>query len=506
MIKNKILILYSLIFIVISAYLSVGTGRMGLFGGYAFYINTIYLAFSIFLFLHLGRAFWLFFLCILFLAFYAPVGILNGALNNAFVMAIWGTYASEATDFVKGLPIEYILLSVFSVLFLLFAYFKMPRVRFSKREIFALFAVFVVATATGKLWKIAPSSTIIKAVRSFGESYEDLKFYKNVNITPQWQITKIEPKYKNYIVVIGESVRRDYMHTYGYSVQNTPFLDSVNGVIVDGFHATGVNTIPNLKNLLNHKQDYNLNIIDLANLAGFDTYWLSNQGYFGPWDTSTTIVAKRAKENYFLLKDRTMAKKTDTNLVKKFVEIYNQKSEKPRVFFIHLIGSHPIFCNKLTTQNFKSYQDKETFNINCYSQTIAQTDSDLGSIYEALDANFNANNENYSMVYFSDHGLTHIKKYEKFDLAVKNKVSKQALEIPLFRISSDDTTRKFVKNVSYNDYFPESFAKWIGVETKNIEISSDIFDEVVQEDRQNISNLIKQDDDIAIDISKFVGN
>lgn len=84
-----------------------------------------------------------------------------------------------------------------------------------------------------------------------------MKLYNNTIITPQWQITNVSPKYKNYVLVIGESARRDYHEIYGYPIKNNPFLSEANGVFVDGFNAVGINTIPALNGTLNYNRDLN---------------------------------------------------------------------------------------------------------------------------------------------------------------------------------------------------------------------------------------------------------
>ncbi|HGJ5859026.1 MAG TPA: hypothetical protein ACHBX6_04790 [Arsenophonus nasoniae] len=37
-------------------------------------------------------------------------------------------------------------------------------------------------------------------------------------------------KYNTYVMVIGESARRDLMHFYGFHINNTPFMNSINGI------------------------------------------------------------------------------------------------------------------------------------------------------------------------------------------------------------------------------------------------------------------------------------
>ena len=92
------------------------------------------------------------------------------------------------------------------------------------------------------------------------------------------------------------------MHAYGYPIANTPFMES-KGTLIDGAVSADDYTIPSIQKMLtfskvsNHSKDYaNLeyNILDAANLAGFETYWFSNQGKINKKDTPITVFANRA--------------------------------------------------------------------------------------------------------------------------------------------------------------------------------------------------------------------
>ena len=57
----------------------------------------------------------------------------------------------------------------------------------------------------------------------------------------KWELSEpYVPKYKNYVLVIGESLRQDYMSVYGYPLKTTPFLDDVNGVFIDAYYSQQV--------------------------------------------------------------------------------------------------------------------------------------------------------------------------------------------------------------------------------------------------------------------------
>ncbi|MBO7475539.1 MAG: phosphoethanolamine transferase, partial [Campylobacter sp.] len=503
--ESKVRVKYALIvvaLILISIYLVLGTGRFALFSGVPFFVNVAYLTLSALLFIHLKRLFWLFFVFVLFLAFYAPVGLLYGELTEEFVLAIFGTFANEAGEFAKTFPFKHIAFSLISIILILYFYFTTEKVSLKNRKIIIFLVLFVIITALGQPLKIGTTSTFAKGIRYFKRSLDYMKLVNETKIEPKWQITSVSPKYKNFVVVIGESARRDYFEIYGYTVKNTPFLREINGTFIDGYTATGLNTIPALRHVLSHNADLNLNIVDLANLAGFETSWLSNQGTIGYHDTANTMVAQRANFLYFIGEDKSIKQKSDANLIKKVSEILNNESKNTRVIFLHTYGSHFESCERLTTNEYKKYLDEKTFNINCYVETIAQTDGDLRLLYNILENNRQKTGESFSIIYFSDHGLTH--KNNPLKLTMRQNASKEHFAVPLIKISSDDTGRKFIKNESYANYFPQNFARWLGVEVANFSEFSDIFSEVTQKDTLNAKNLVKNPkSDPAIDISKF---
>ena len=94
-------------------------------------------------------------------------------------------------------------------------------------------------------------------------------------------------------------MRRDYTSLYGYPQKTTPFLEQVNGLIFNLYVAAGPNTQPSLQRTLyrsindNEETVYTDNIISLAKLAHYKTYWLSNQGKVGEWDTMASRIEDR---------------------------------------------------------------------------------------------------------------------------------------------------------------------------------------------------------------------
>ena len=95
--------------------------------------------------------------------------------------------------------------------------------------------------------------------------------------------------------MIGESVRRDYMSLYGFPLENSKFLKNVKGTVIEGYTAAGANTTTALLRMFlqikNNDFVYANNIVSLAKEAGFEVYWLSNQGTVGEYDTPIAKIA-----------------------------------------------------------------------------------------------------------------------------------------------------------------------------------------------------------------------
>ena len=123
---------------------------------------------------------------------------------------------------------------------------------------------------------------------------------QSVNAPSQWDIQSFTPKYKNYILIIGESMRKDYMSLYGFPLKTTPFLERVKGTVFENYYSAAPNTQPSLQHTLYRAEKgetvYTDNIISLAKKAGVKTYWISNQGKIGEFDTMASRIGQSADE------------------------------------------------------------------------------------------------------------------------------------------------------------------------------------------------------------------
>ncbi|MGL4858789.1 MAG: hypothetical protein ACRC5A_03445, partial [Enterobacteriaceae bacterium] len=73
----------------------------------------------------------------------------------------------------------------------------------------------------------------------------------------------------------------------------------------DGLIAPASNTQASVMRLFSvnrgSEPEINNNVLSLANMAGFATYWFSNQGRLGTHDTAVTRVALYAQEHFFTI-------------------------------------------------------------------------------------------------------------------------------------------------------------------------------------------------------------
>ncbi|HBO37391.1 MAG TPA: hypothetical protein DD638_01880 [Pasteurellaceae bacterium] len=415
-------------------------------------------------------------------ALYAPIGLIFGPPSYQYFASVFATDLLESKEFFSQLPWEGYLLSVgiiaFTLLFRL--YTQKFQLHFHKNKVFlAIITVFL-------LFESAPFKFMQESYSSGLKVKNEITLLNNLSIQSHWGKSElVNSIYDDYVLIIGESARKDYHHAYGYPVNNTPFMSSAKGVLIDGFTAGGTNTIASLKLMLtkpdtkNWESNYNLNLIDLIKSAGIQTYWISNQGYLSEFDTPISAIANKSDEKIFLKSgDLLNTNISDFKLLPEFIQVIAQPTVGKRFIVVHLYGSHPITCDRL--QDYpKMFEDADLpqkyFNVNCYVSSIKKTDEVLRQLHEELVKNNQKTHRTFSMVYFSDHGLAH--HISEGHIAIHNSSgkSKQHYNIPLFKTSSDDTRRNVYKVFKSGLNFTDGIAKWIGIVNPKLNPDADLF-------------------------------
>lgn len=455
----------------------------------------IVLTFIIFLFLR-NISYYLF-AFVFFIVFITSVAFLPQAIwfghpPATMIASLFETDLQESKEFFKSLPsylfLIYLLYFIIGSAILYFGY-KVKTITFpSKYNILIKLTLFVICLILmfGRPLKIHLISkdkfnfdfSRVPTVIFYGRIYNSIQEYhklrkdfdEGIKENPSWQIISSNPPYKNYVLIIGESVRRDYMSIYNFPIENSPFLGKANGTIVEGFTATAPNTVASLSRMLMQHKDstiiYANNIISLVEMANFETIWLSNQGFSGVHESMVSKIAQYCDKKYFSRNgDFHSWNMYDSVLLPVFDDMLNSEdNDKNKLFVIHLAGSHQDFETRLENPIHYDFLNPK---MSAYLQTIEQTDKFIETVYEKLEAK----SEPFSILYFSDHGLVTIERNNKHLTTVTHGytlVQKSAFDIPLVILNSDDTEQKHIKINKSAFNFLDGYAHWLGIEEKSL--------------------------------------
>ncbi|MDC9596747.1 phosphoethanolamine transferase [Xenorhabdus anantnagensis] len=285
-------------------------------------------------------------------------------------------------------------------------------------------------------------------IRFFTDTYrsyqkvmsENNRFAKIIQYRDDWQPVVKEEKYDTYIMVIGESVRKDFMNSYGFPDKNTPWLDKVNATVLTNYISAAPSTQLSLTNSLAVREaneiQLNNSIVSLAKKAGFETYWLSNQGMKGGFDSPVALIGQQAN-HYTFLKEGNSDDRSympDENLLPYIRKALVKNEQKKKLIVIHLMGSHPQPCAR-TDEKYSTYFHSK--NISCYLQSIHNTDRLLADIENIA----NKNQLHWTMLYFADHGLSFVNKNSDSENLTHDDANKQNYQVP-FIITGYDYSDK----------------------------------------------------------------
>lgn len=399
---------------------------------------------------------------LLIFGLYAPIAVAHGRLTLAMLASALETNPSEGSEFLRNINwASYLIGIAFIVLSIL--YYRTAILLKHRKVAYALIIpVFLYTLMTS--W---PGTLIRDAIRHsirYAENHRQL--VDSLAKQDSWQITTNNDhhRYQNYVLIIGESARKDYFSLYGYPHKTTPWLDQSNGIFIDGMLASGANTIAALSHTLQQLDDSGNaipenNIITLANKAGYQTYWLSNQGRLGKYDTSTSFVAMRTHKAIFLNNGTWADNNYDDNLLlNKLADTLEQPEpqNQPRLIVMHMLGSHPVACERLHgfPIHFKLNHGKD---LDCYLASIEKTDDFIHQTADIL-----VKHGSYSLIYFSDHGLSITPKAITQSDDIIN-----SYEVPLILIDSDAKAHNVFKKAISGAHFIDIFASWLGIQIRN---------------------------------------
>lgn len=432
-------------------------------------------------------------------ACYIPISWNYGHPNLTIMSALLETNPSESFEYFKDLNIISVLVGLIFLGLGIYAQRWFPKLK-NQRLVFVLLITFVLLSCSKPIRTIVKRDISNDYVSSFFsnfryspitfiydwyDSYEKYYLYSNEimqqkNNKPTWTILGKPSEKKNIILVIGESVRKDYMHSYGFPLENTPFMSSANGMQWNNFLSPGPNTFTSVIRYLTLNDGVNVqlnnNIITLANMAGFETSWISNQGKMGVFDTGISALAHYSDETVFTKTGSFNDSNIHDSALLPYVKSSLNQDSESKLIIVHLIGSHPLFCDRLEEDvEFNFSGDK----ISCYVQTIKQTDSLLSSINDMA----SSSGLPFTLMYVSDHGLGHRDngKNLRHDPSVK-----ESYDVPFFITGSDYTERAIVENKRDGFNFVYALSEVMGINVKELNSGYNFFDQ--HNDLQQVNN------------------
>ena len=421
-------------------------------------------------------------ICSLVAAMYFPFGQAYGAPNFNTLLAMHSTNMEESTEILTIFPWYSYIVALFIFALGVIAVRRKPQTRNAWSKIDSLCLVFSVVAffvapvqnlAWGGVFKLKdtgyPVFRFVKDVVVNNQEVveEQARMAELSQMKDTWNVLGVKPKYHIYMVVIGESARRDALGAFGGHWNNTPFASKVNGTLFTDYIAASGSTQKSLGLTLNrvvdNKPQYQDNFVTLANRAGFQSWWFSNQGQIGEYDTAIASIAKRADEVHFLKSGDFEADKNtrDEALLKMTEQVFSSHRTQPQLIVLHLMGSHPQACDRTQGKYAEFVQSKET---SCYLYTMTQTDDLLSKLYAQLQNT----GESFSMVYFSDHGLAFKERGKEVQYLAHDDAYQQNFQVPFMVLSSDDKAHRIIKTRRSANDFLSFFSQWTGITAKEI--------------------------------------
>lgn len=311
----------------------------------------------------------------------------------------------------------------------------------------------------------------------------------------------------NVVVVIGESLRRGYMHCYGYPLDNTPKLDSLisDGSIIpySNVISPATSTIESLTKVLTYLSlnspgawhNYP-NLTNVLSRCGYETYWVSNQEVVGDYIQPISVIAKMSgKMNYVKMRTSVADLSSVHNVgydmeVLPYLHKYESQGKTNVAQFIHLIGCHidysrryPVSYKRFTSKDIVAEGDKAC--IAHYVNSIYYNDDVVANIIKHYQ------NQKTLLFYFSDHGESLFDAPSKPTYFGHVRSLKSNVEIPFMVYVSpqlrEEHPELYERILRYkdrpivNDLFTNSLLELLGITNKysnpKLEFFSDGYDE-----------------------------
>jgi glucan phosphoethanolaminetransferase (alkaline phosphatase superfamily) len=292
----------------------------------------------------------------------------------------------------------------------------------------------------------------------------------NLDLTSKVKITRsenAEDLAEALVLVLGESSNRSRWGLYGYNRDTTPNLSKRVGLhLVDDMVTPWNSTMASIPVIMTQKKptDKELytdqpGLTKILDTAGFETFWISNQGHSGNFDRSIKQLYTEAKHQAFvggatalligqngddarLLEP--IQKALATNVKRVFIVVHTQGSHYP--FWERHPASFEKFVPAKRSEDFfnNRLRNKDWLEVsNSYDNSILYTDYVLDQIIETLIKS----GRRARLLYLSDHGQS-IPSASCSELG-QGYTSENNLRVPAFVWLSDSYARKIGPNIEH---------------------------------------------------------
>ena len=348
------------------------------------------------------------------------------ALSPASLMALYLTNWHEAGDYIEStvgiLPAVFVVVLLLMLIYLSYrSYLVLARRIYPSAEGSRMGSLLLVMlVAAGVHITLIPEcsiaglykdvTTYVEETQSYGLNQDER--YASLIIDMENTLAARAPG--TVIFVIGESASRNYMHYYTptFPYENTPWMEKMAAeragfLVYKNTYSSWTQTVPVLERALTEKSQYNdkeffesASLLDVAKKIGYHTYWFSNQGRYGQFDSAITMVAKTADVAEWTDDSYTFTTKYDEELLPYLTRIDPNANN---FIVLHLMGSHIYYNNRYPDAWAKFVaEDGESAMTSApsYANSILYTDHILAEVFAYAEKNLNLR----AMVYFSDHG------------------------------------------------------------------------------------------------------
>lgn len=296
-----------------------------------------------------------------------------------------------------------------------------------------------------------------------------------------------------YVVVIGESARRNNFSLYGYSRKTNPFLEKLSNLICFNNTVSSANlTSMSYPQFITRATPENYNsafkepsILLAFKEAGFKTFYISNQKLgLG----SVYSLYSRQADSIVSLNSSFDKHTTDAAVIPYFNKIINDNRNDKVLIIIHAMGSHfrynlryPVGFEKFSPTLTTSFsltslnRDSQEVLINSYDNSILFTDYFLSQLINILKQQKIVS----TLLYASDHGENLFDDSKNLFGHGSSDPTKYEIEIPFIIWYSDEYQKVFdskIKNLEGNIEKPISTINFFhtALDLSNIKIDKQL--------------------------------